>query len=758
MTKTKLSLALCFLPALAVFLVVSGPQQPKPVSDFCLHRYHSLLPESLKTNPDIVIVAIDDQSLAAINQPWPFSRKTYAQALEILKQQGAKVVAFDIVFSGDSLEASGDRLLADTIKNFPGKVVLGCYRDENGSSRCPAKELAGDSALAFVNAIADADDIVRTGRLIFPTEQVQRPSLALASAAYFKNAQLQVKNGILLFNGKVLPLDKEFKMPINYLLKPADLTVISLADLLAGRFPADTFRNKIALIGATLEIGHDFQKTPLGRIPGVFINANALATILQGRFLRPMPAPGDLLLFLLAAAGVLFLVSNSTFLRGLLLSGGIFLVLVWSAILLLFKGWTINIDSLFLALFLFLLCLELYVYSRFVAAMFKIQRKMIHDPVSGLYNLRYFTERLAYSVKLLHRTDKYLVGINLTGLSDYDRKNTMESVKTVWEKLAETLRDTSRHWAKAGPDILVGLACRRENIETLRETLTGILLELAIAGEVRMCAVEIPAGSAMREALVVFLENVKANLLPIRFLNKEEIFSGHTRGRREQTPYYSMELDVEEKNRELLSAIDALKEEQTRTRGVYFELVKSLVTALESKDPYTTGHSQRVAGYAGLLADSLNLSPEEKDRIHQAAMLHDLGKIGIPDAILHKKGRLTDEEFAVIKEHEVLSAKILEPIKEFREIIPYILHHHERFDGTGYPHGLAAGMIPLGARVIAVADVFDALVTGRDYKIAFTPQDAVAELKRNKGTQFDPQLVDLFTQALRSQNICKFAD
>ena len=746
------------MPALAVFLVVSGPQQPKPVSDFCLHRYHSLLPESLKTNPDIVIVAIDDQSLAAINQPWPFSRKTYAQALEILKQQGAKVVAFDIVFSGDSLEASGDRLLADTIKNFPGKVVLGCYRDENGSSRCPAKELAGDSALAFVNAIADADDIVRTGRLIFPTEQVQRPSLALASAAYFKNAQLQVKNGILLFNGKVLPLDKEFKMPINYLLKPADLTVISLADLLAGRFPADTFRNKIALIGATLEIGHDFQKTPLGRIPGVFINANALATILQGRFLRPMPAPGDLLLFLLAAAGVLFLVSNSTFLRGLLLSGGIFLVLVWSAILLLFKGWTINIDSLFLALFLFLLCLELYVYSRFVAAMFKIQRKMIHDPVSGLYNLRYFTERLAYSVKLLHRTDKYLVGINLTGLSDYDRKNTMESVKTVWEKLAETLRDTSRHWAKAGPDILVGLACRRENIETLRETLTGILLELAIAGEVRMCAVEIPAGSAMREALVVFLENVKANLLPIRFLNKEEIFSGHTRGRREQTPYYSMELDVEEKNRELLSAIDALKEEQTRTRGVYFELVKSLVTALESKDPYTTGHSQRVAGYAGLLADSLNLSPEEKDRIHQAAMLHDLGKIGIPDAILHKKGRLTDEEFAVIKEHEVLSAKILEPIKEFREIIPYILHHHERFDGTGYPHGLAAGMIPLGARVIAVADVFDALVTGRDYKIAFTPQDAVAELKRNKGTQFDPQLVDLFTQALRSQNICKFAD
>ena len=758
MTKTKLLIVLCFLPALAVFLAASSPQQPQPVSDFCRRVYYSLLPKNLKADSDIVVVAIDDHSLTAINQPWPFGRATYAQALEILKQQGAKVVAFDIVFSGDSLEAAGDRLLADAIKNFPGKTVLGCYRDENGSSRCPAKELAGDSGQAFVNAIADADDIVRSGRLLFSTEQTERPSLALASAAYFKGAQLRVKNGTLLFNARPLPLDREFRMTINYLLKPSDLTVISLSDLLAGKFPADTFRNKIALIGATLEIGHDFQKTPLGRIPGVFINANALTTILQDRFLRPVPLPAQILLLLLTAASILFLVSFSSFLRGLLLSGGIFLILIWSNILLLSRGWVINVDSLFLALFLFLVCLELYVYSRFVAAILKIQHKMIHDPVSGLYNLRYFTERLAYSVKLLHRPGRYLVGINLTGLADYDRKNTLENIKTVWEKLSAILLDTSRHWAKAGPDILVGLADRREDIETLRETLTGILAEMSIAGEIRLCAVEIPAGSATREALAVFLENVKANLLPVRFLNKEEIFSGHTRGRRGQTPYYSLELDIEEKNRELLSAIDRLKDEQVRTRGVYFELVKSLVTALESKDPYTTGHSQRVAGYAGLLADSLNLSPEEKDRIHQAAMLHDLGKIGIPDAILHKKGRLTDEEFAVIKEHEVLSAKILEPIKEFREIIPYILHHHERFDGTGYPHGLAAGMIPLGARVIAVADVFDALITGRDYKTAFAPQDAAAELKRNKGTQFDPQLVDLFVQALCSQNICKFAD
>jgi HD-GYP domain-containing protein (c-di-GMP phosphodiesterase class II) len=130
-----------------------------------------------------------------------------------------------------------------------------------------------------------------------------------------------------------------------------------------------------------------------------------------------------------------------------------------------------------------------------------------------------------------------------------------------------------------------------------------------------------------------------------------------------------------------------------------------------------------------------------------------LGKIGIPDGILHKKGKLNDDEFSIIKEHEVISAKILEPLEEFKDIIPDILHHHERFDGTGYPHGLAGTMIPLGARIISLADVFDALVTGRDYKNAFPIPDAVGEIEKNKGKQFDPALADAFIQTLKDAKI-----
>ena len=129
-------------------------------------------------------------------------------------------------------------------------------------------------------------------------------------------------------------------------------------------------------------------------------------------------------------------------------------------------------------------------------------------------------------------------------------------------------------------------------------------------------------------------------------------------------------------------------------------------------------------------------------------MLHDLGKIGISDSILHKHGQLSDEEFKVIKEHEIISAKILEPISDFKDIIPYVLYHHESYDGSGYPHGLAADFIPLGARILAVADVFDALTTGRDYKAALTTTDAVSELERMKGKKLDPVLVDNFVQAL----------
>ena len=168
------------------------------------------------------------------------------------------------------------------------------------------------------------------------------------------------------------------------------------------------------------------------------------------------------------------------------------------------------------------------------------------------------------------------------------------------------------------------------------------------------------------------------------------------------------------------------------------QLITSLITALEGKDPYTQGHTLRVSHYALKVATQLKLSDPEKEMLRKGSLLHDLGKIATPDVILHKKGKLTKEEFDIMKQHELFSAKILAPIEEFHAIIPFVIYHHENFDGSGYPRGLAKEDIPLGARIIAVADVFDALTTKRDYKPAFSVPDAIAELEKMKGKKLDP--------------------
>jgi putative two-component system response regulator len=125
-----------------------------------------------------------------------------------------------------------------------------------------------------------------------------------------------------------------------------------------------------------------------------------------------------------------------------------------------------------------------------------------------------------------------------------------------------------------------------------------------------------------------------------------------------------------------------------------------------------------------------------------------LGKIGIPDAILHKRSGLNQEEMDFIKKHELIGVKILEPLKELKDILPWILYHHERWDGSGYPHGLAAEAIPLAAQIIAIADVFDALTTGRDYKTAFSVEEAIREIREKKGAHFNPRLADLMIEII----------
>ncbi|WP_338325284.1 HD-GYP domain-containing protein [Pseudodesulfovibrio senegalensis] len=179
------------------------------------------------------------------------------------------------------------------------------------------------------------------------------------------------------------------------------------------------------------------------------------------------------------------------------------------------------------------------------------------------------------------------------------------------------------------------------------------------------------------------------------------------------------------------------------------QLAESLGNAIDAKDHCTRSHSEEVAVITQAIGLQMGLSPRSADILHIAGHLHDIGKIGIPDSILKKRGPLTDEEFAVIKQHPAMGAAIIEPVTCLsgkNGIMKMVLHHHERFDGRGYPDGLAGEDIPLGARVIAVADSLSAMLQDRPYRRARDYENAVAEIERCAGTQFDPRIVSAFME------------
>jgi response regulator RpfG family c-di-GMP phosphodiesterase len=193
-----------------------------------------------------------------------------------------------------------------------------------------------------------------------------------------------------------------------------------------------------------------------------------------------------------------------------------------------------------------------------------------------------------------------------------------------------------------------------------------------------------------------------------------------------------------------------LVRENRRLQENSLNVLRAMVNVLEHRDAYTAGHSRRVTEIAVATAEVFSLSEEEREVLSLAGPIHDLGKIGIEDNILRKPGKLDEDEYDIIKSHPEKGKLIIEPLHFLRETIPIILHHHERHDGSGYPGGLAGEEIPLGARIMSVADAFDAMTSSRAYRAARSSKEAFDELARCRGTQFDPEIVDLFLDMARS--------
>lgn len=185
-------------------------------------------------------------------------------------------------------------------------------------------------------------------------------------------------------------------------------------------------------------------------------------------------------------------------------------------------------------------------------------------------------------------------------------------------------------------------------------------------------------------------------------------------------------------------------------RQLYDSVIQALVGSLEIKDPYTEGHAKRVTDYALKIGREMKLGEEALRNLYLGAILHDIGKIGTHLHVLNKTGELNADEEHVIKRHTAAGTTLISTIDSLKHIVPTILYHHERWDGTGYPHGLAGNEIPLDARIVAVADAFDAMTTNRSYRQALCMDEVLTELEAGKGKQFDPGVVDVFIDIVRS--------
>ena len=201
---------------------------------------------------------------------------------------------------------------------------------------------------------------------------------------------------------------------------------------------------------------------------------------------------------------------------------------------------------------------------------------------------------------------------------------------------------------------------------------------------------------------------------------------------------------------ELQNDLERKLEEKTKLmEKMALNSIMVIANTIDAKDAYTSGHSMRVAQSSAAIARRLNWSEEEVQNIHNIALLHDIGKIGVPDAILNKPGKLSAEEFEVIKKHPVIGSDILKDIHMVRNVAEGALYHHERFDGRGYPFGLTGEKIPYCARIIGIADAYDAMTSNRIYRRKLTRENVIKEFENGRGTQFDPQLTDLFMEMLR---------
>jgi diguanylate cyclase (GGDEF)-like protein len=363
------------------------------------------------------------------------------------------------------------------------------------------------------------------------------------------------------------------------------------------------------------------------------------------------------------------------------------------------------------------------------------QRSRI-DELTALFNRRHFEERLKEEVSRHSRHDGVftLLMVDLDSFKAYNDMYGHPSgdalLKLVGQLVGHAIRESDQAFRYGGDEFAVILP--RTTPEDAFMVAERVRMRIAREMEARQSGVTCSIGLASYPT--------------------DGVMSGELVTTADTALYYAKNTGG---NRTYVSAKIFSEEESPvngsgNHRGSGLSAVYALAAAVDAKDHYTYGHSRKVNTYAVVLAEALGLPSDEVSRISTSALLHDIGKIGIPDSILNKKGELDSEEWEAIKTHPRLGANIVGNVHDLAPCVGNILYHHEKWDGTGYPEGLKGKSIPLGARILSIADAFAAMASARPYREALPDEEALERLKQGSGTQFDPELVELFVEEVEA--------
>jgi len=740
----------------------SAPQSK--IDNFVTEQSFWFFNQPPRQTENITIVAIDEASRRHLNLKWPWKRSITARLIRDIASYSPEVIGLDIVFSGKS-EEEEDKALISALKSHP-KVVLSYVLHRDFEER-PIKDfIDSTSAMGFLNKPLHGG-VVEKART-FHTHGEKKVSFSLEveillSYLGLDKSQVRIDGQGIFLNDELIVPSQKGVLPINYLVHPSRFKIIPASSVLEKKVNPLDLKDKIVLVGATDPLIHDQYPTPLGVWPGVTIVANSLVMLLSKRFVH-VATSGENLLYLLALGlPIIFINRRSNFLINTLVTVFILVLTYFSFLYLRARG--VHFSYLFLLFsgITAYIVPNLYKYLKLLYLSNRLKNMAIIDPLTGLYSLRYFL--LLLDEKLKRKQDLVFVGLKIGNYKKLTLGLSFEKIKLLIRIFGQHVQSQVKNHFKTSifsrlSNDTLGLViedARKEEIEgffrTFSEKTKGIgwqLDEERISISLQGCLIHKSNSKTVKsDDLLYQMDNSFSKIPEDQMLVSElqEVVREEGKTRSDDILDF-IAYDWEERNKDLEKGLREILEANKRLDRLNWGTLTALARAIDAKSDWTAGHSERVTKLALKIGRVMGLTQEELDNLHRAGLLHDIGKLGTPADLIDKSDRLTVEEQQIVNEHPGIGERILEPIEAYAEIIPIVRQHHEWFNGKGYPDGLAGDAINLGARILAVADVYDALSSERPYRAAMDPDEVLRIIKESSGSHFDPVVVDAFFESM----------